>query len=118
MQLAPSLRRTLSFLLAGLMLTAAASASATASLRKLSLRDLNGAKAHWSDYRGKVLVLNFWATWCGPCKDEIPRLGEIARRYRNRNVAVVLASIDEARKLSAVRDFVTEQRVELPVWVG
>ena len=88
------------------------------NVRKLSLRDLDGSPTRWSDYKGRIVVLNFWATWCGPCKEEMPRLGQIAQHYADQNVAFLLASIDEAKKQPAVRSFVAEQKITLPVLVG
>jgi len=88
------------------------------NVRKLTLRDLEGEKVRMSDYQGRVVVLNFWATWCGPCKEELPRLGTMAQGYASKNVAFVLASIDEQKKLPAVRDYVIQQKIVLPVWVG
>ena len=88
------------------------------NVRKLSLRDLDGGRVRMSDYQGRVVVLNFWATWCGPCKEEIPRLRTMAQNYASKNVAFVLASIDEQKKVDAVRDYVARQNVTLPVWVG
>jgi len=88
------------------------------NVRKLSLRDLDGGKVRMSDYQGRVVVLNFWATWCGPCKEELPRLGTMAQGYASKNVAFLLASIDEQKKLPAVRDYVIQQKIVLPVWVG
>src|SRR5690349_10564727 len=88
------------------------------NVRKLSLRDLDGGKVRISDYEGRIVVLNFWATWCGPCKEELPRLGNMAEGYASNNVAFVLASIDEQKKLPAVRDYVAQQKVTLPVWIG
>ena len=93
-------------------------AFAAKNVRKLSLRDLNGDKVRMSDYQGRIVVLNFWATWCGPCKEELPRLGTMAQDYASKNVAFVLASIDEQKKLPAVRDYVSQQEISLPVWVG
>ena len=87
-------------------------------MRKLALRDLDGNKVRLSDYQGQIVVLNFWATWCGPCKEELPRLGQIAHQYADRHVAFVLASIDEPKKLPVVRDFVQQQKVSLPVLIG
>lgn len=88
------------------------------SVKKLTLRDLEGTKVRLADYQGRIVVLNFWATWCGPCKEELPRLGEIARQYANRGVTFLLASIDEQKKLSAVRDYVSEHGIKLPVLTG
>jgi len=62
-----------------LLILANSSSFAAKSVRKLSLRDLNGGKVRMSDYQGRIVVLNFWATWCGPCKEELPRLGSIAQ---------------------------------------
>lgn len=86
--------------------------------RKVTLRDLDGNKVRLSDYQGRILVLNFWATWCGPCKEELPRLGQIAGQYANRNVAFLLASIDEQKKVPAVRDYVSQHGIALPVLTG
>lgn len=94
------------------------SAFAAKNLRKLSLRDLNGAKANLRDFQGKIVVLNFWATWCGPCKEELPRLAEMARQYSDQRVAFVLISVDDVKKLSVVRDYVAQHQITLPVWVG
>ncbi len=88
------------------------------SIKKLTLRDLEGTKVRLADYQGRIVVLNFWATWCGPCKEELPRLGEIARQYGDRGVTFLLASIDEQKKLSAVRDYVSEHGIKLPVLTG
>lgn len=100
------------------MLISVGFAFAAKNVRKLTLRDLNGNKARLSDYQGRIVVLNFWATWCGPCKEELPRLAKMADQYAPQNVAFVLASIDEQKKLGAVRDFVGQQKLSLPVWVG
>ena len=87
-------------------------------MRKLSLRDLDGNRVRLSDFQGQILVLNFWATWCGPCKEELPRLGQIVPQYAGRHVAFVLASIDEPKKLPTVHEFISQQKVTLPVLVG
>src|SRR5689334_23052294 len=76
------------------------------NVRKLTLRDLEGNKARLSEQQGKVVVLNFWATWCGPCKEEIPRLGRMSEQYAGQNVVFVLASIDEQNNVPAVRGYV------------
>jgi thiol-disulfide isomerase/thioredoxin len=101
-----------------LLLFTLCSASAAKNVRKLSLRDLDGNKVRFSDYQGQIVVLNFWATWCGPCKEELPRLGHVAQEYADRNVVFVLVSIDEQKKLPVVRDFISQREVTLPVLVG
>ena len=91
---------------------------AAKSVRKLTLRDLDGNKARISDYQGRIVVLNFWATWCGPCKEEIPRFEQMAHQYSDQHVVFVLTSIDEQKKWPAVRDYISRQKITLPVWVG
>lgn len=117
MQFAHRVRR-LTASTAVLVLFFAPCSAGAKNVRKLSLRDLDGNKVHLSDYQGRIIVLNFWATWCGPCKEELPRLGQMAREYADRNLAFVLTSIDEQKKMPAVRAYVSEQKISLPVWVG
>ncbi len=86
---------------------------------KLSLHDLDGKKTRVSDLAGNIVVLNFWATWCGPCKEELPRLSQLSQQYASKKkVVFVLASLDETNKLGTVRDFVAAHSIALPVWVG
>ncbi|HEU4391570.1 MAG TPA: redoxin family protein [Blastocatellia bacterium] len=59
------------------------------------LHTVKGRLARLSDYQGKVLLLNLWATWCGPCRVEFPALQRIQREYKDRGVVVVMVSIDE-----------------------
>ena len=61
-----------------------------------------------TDYRGKVLLLNIWATWCGPCRTEMPSIEALHREFGPRGLAVVAVSIDEAGQEAAIRDFVRE----------
>jgi thiol-disulfide isomerase/thioredoxin len=101
-----------------MLLCCAFPAFAARNVRKLSLRDLDGGKTSLRGYQGKVVVLNFWATWCGPCKEEIPRLADIAKQYAEQHVAFILISVDEVKKLSVVRDYVAQHQIALPVWMG
>jgi cytochrome c biogenesis protein CcmG/thiol:disulfide interchange protein DsbE len=61
----------------------------------LTLKDMNGAAVRLADYKGKVIVLNFWATWCGPCQTEIPELVKTYAEYKDRGVVVLGVSIDD-----------------------
>jgi thiol-disulfide isomerase/thioredoxin len=69
-------------------------------------------------YRGKVVVLNFWATWCAPCRDEIPLLVRIQREYGPKGVQVIGASIDEPADRESAEAFVRRMRINYPVWYG
>lgn len=60
-----------------------------------ALKDENGATVRLSDYRGKVVLLNFWATWCGPCKVEIPWFVQFESEYKDKGFAVIGISMDE-----------------------
>src|SRR6202451_2552306 len=60
-----------------------------------SLKDSTGKAVHLSDYHGKVVLLNFWATWCAPCKIEIPWFMEFQREFKDRNFEVLGVSMDE-----------------------
>ena len=58
------------------------------------LTTLDGREVHLSDYRGHVLFLNFWATWCGPCKVEMPAIERLYREYRRQGLAILAVSTD------------------------
>ncbi|MDR6937124.1 MULTISPECIES: TlpA disulfide reductase family protein [unclassified Luteibacter] len=65
-----------------------------------------------SDWRGKRVLINFWATWCAPCRREMPLLSENAGRYRERNVAILGVAEDSA---NAVRSYLAERPVDYPI---
>ena len=85
---------------------------------ELVLKDLFGAEQKLSAYRGRIVVLNFWATWCGPCKKEMPDLAAIQNSYAAYGVQVIGASADTLAELNAVRQFIKETTVNFPVWLG
>jgi len=74
--------------------------------------DINGKSEHLSDFRGKVVVLNFWATWCPPCVEETPSLIELNKRIANRNGVVLGVSVDEDD--AAYQKFIQEHGINFP----
>ncbi|MGA8260319.1 MAG: TlpA disulfide reductase family protein [Arenicellales bacterium] len=79
-----------------------------------TLRDLDGDKAALSDLEGKGVVLNFWATWCPPCRDEMPLLEAAWAAYRTRNVVIVGIALDQPADV--VRPFIDSRGISYPIW--
>src|SRR5882724_1988837 len=93
-------------------------ANAQEAASSLELRDLKGALHKLEDYRGKPVVLNFWATWCVPCAAEMPLLSEMQKRYQGR-VLFIAASIDDDDMKPQIEAFIKKhQGNELTVMMG
>ena len=84
---------------------------------ELTLKEIQGRYIRLSDYRGKVVLVNFWATWCPPCRKEIPDLIRLQREYRSRGLQVVGITYPP-QKLAEVRRFVRRMKVNYPVALG
>jgi peroxiredoxin len=74
----------------------------------------DGTSLALGDFRGKVVLLNFWATWCEPCLDEMPALERLARTYRARGLVVLALSVDR-EGASVVRPYLERNRLTFPV---
>ena len=81
-----------------------------------SLPDLSGQPLSLASYRGKVVLLDFWATWCDPCRDEIPRFIELQRKYGAEGLQVLGVSMDDSPE--PVRAFYQKFRMNYPVVMG
>ncbi len=79
-----------------------------------ALKDANGRTVHLSDYKGKVVLLDFWATWCGPCQIEIPWFIDFEQQYKNKGFAVLGVSMDEGG-WDAVKPFVEREKMNYRV---
>lgn len=85
---------------------------------ELVLKDGDGHKVRLSDFRGKPVVLNFWATWCIPCNAEMPILVEAERVYGSRGVVFIGASLDDSKTKRHVPEFVSKYAVPFAIWLG
>lgn len=101
-------------LAACLPLPAAADAG-TAPLFAASLTDTDNKPFSFDNLRGKPLVVNFWARWCGPCRKEIPDLVEMHAKYKGKNLFILGLAVEEAEHRAAVRDFAKAYEVDYQV---
>jgi len=81
-------------------------------LRSASLIDLDGKPRHLAEWEGRILVCNFWATWCTPCREEIPLLIAVREKYRILGVEIVGIAVDNAAK---VREFSLSFGISYPI---
>jgi len=93
-------------------------ASAVGTQAELTLKDLFGVEQRLSTLRGRVVVLNFWATYCGPCRKEMPALAAVQNAYAALGVQVVGATAETLAEREKILQFVKETKVNFPVWVG
>lgn len=91
-------------------------ASNSTPVRPFLVNDLDGNVVSTADFGGKVVLLNFWATWCPPCRDEIPELIELASRYKDR-LEIIGVSMDTDPP-DRVREFAKEMGINYPVIMG
>jgi peroxiredoxin len=77
-----------------------------------TLNDLQGKPWHLQDLRGKVVLVNFWATWCPPCRKEMPDLNALYNRFKDRGFVVLAISDEEATK---VAPFIEERKIDYPI---
>ena len=94
---------------------AACMANAKPAKLDFTMKDLDGKQVSLTSFKGKVILLNFWATWCGPCKAEIPGFVELQSKYKNDLVVVGYSVDDEAPK---ARAFATEYKMNYPILLG
>jgi peroxiredoxin len=84
---------------------------------EFELKSLDGRQVRLSDYRGKAVLLNFWATWCGPCKIEMPWFVDLQRQYGGQGLQVIGIAMDDSSE-EAIAKFAKEMGVNYPVLIG
>lgn len=82
-----------------------------------ALPDLNGRILGLKDFKGKVFIINFWATWCPACEEEIPKLNELSERYKNEGLVVIGIALDKD-SLNLVAPFVRKKGIRYSVLKG
>ena len=124
------MRKLLVFIFAALfllVLATSATAISAEELREIGLQplkegtaivdfelpDLAGASRRLSDFKGKVVFLNFWATWCGPCRFEMPSMEKLYQRFNGKGLEIVAVNLQEDRK--SVQSYVDELGLSFPV---
>lgn len=91
-------------------------ACASIAAQAFEFRDLQGQAQRLADYRGKWVLVNFWATWCPPCLEEVPELVALHEAHKKTDLVVIGVALDSTEK--SVRDFVTRRKVSYPVVLG
>ena len=87
----------------------------SAALYAANFTDANGKLQALRQWQGKIVVVNFWATWCPPCREEMPELSRLQDQYRDRGVVVLGISTDDVAK---IREFAKDVRVSYPLLAG
>jgi len=101
------------FVIMGLMTSMTAEAGASAP--DFTLRNLKGKQVSLSDFKGKVVLVNFWATWCAPCKTEMPHIQKMYTDFKDKGFEVLAISVDEARDISKIKPFIKRNRYTFQV---
>ena len=84
-------------------------------LANISFPDVQGRSQAFKQWQGKVLVLNFWATWCPPCREEMPELSAMQDQYKNQNLVIIGLSTDD---LDKTKEFIKTAPVSYPILAG
>jgi peroxiredoxin len=95
---------------------AACAADAKKANLDFTLKDMDGHDLKLSDYRGKVILIDFWATWCGPCKYEIPGFVDLQAKYGAQGLQVLGVSVDDT--VDKLKPFATQFKINYPVLQG
>jgi thiol-disulfide isomerase/thioredoxin len=96
--------------------TSACPANAKVANLDFTMKDMNGRNVKLSDFKGKVILLDFWATWCGPCKYEIPGFVQLQEEYGPRGLQVIGVSVDDT--MDKLLPFARQYNINYPILQG
>lgn len=94
------------------------SAEVLGTQAELKLKDLFGAEQSLAQFKGRIVILNFWATYCIPCREEMPDLSAIQNEFAALGVQVIGASTDSEEDRAKVLQFIKDVKINFPVWLG
>ena len=83
-----------------------------------TFKDIQGKSVTLSNYKGKVVLLDFWATWCPPCRKEIPGYIELYNTYQSRGLVVIGVSMDDPDDIASVKNYVAQIKMNYPILLG
>ena len=92
----------------------APAASQTQAAPEISLPDMDGNQVSLSDLKGKVVILNFWATWCPPCKEEMPSMEQLYRKFKDQGLVILAVNVEEDGH-QAVKSFLQRTPYSFPI---
>lgn len=95
------------------LLSATAVANESQQVENFTFKDIDGKNHQFSEYRGKWVIVNYWATYCGPCVAELPALNSIANRFKDK--AVVLGMEAGETEVAELKQFITQKKISYPV---
>jgi thiol-disulfide isomerase/thioredoxin len=99
-----------------------ASAAGARRAPNLEFKSLSGVTEKFADLHGSITVINFWATWCGPCREELPLLSKLSEEYKAKKVRFIAISADDdpgnAKNRAKIEQFLNAQKPAMEVWVG
>jgi thiol-disulfide isomerase/thioredoxin len=111
-------RSLFTFAAAAILTFGAFAAAPAANDPSMTFKSHDGASHSLSELRGHPAVVNFWATWCGPCKEEMPRLQKLSESYKDQGVHFVAISLDAPETQSKIDPLLAKRDFHIPVWTG
>jgi thiol-disulfide isomerase/thioredoxin len=103
---------------AALLLATTLSGFAAKPVPDLHFKDLAGHAEKLSSLQGSITVVTFWATWCTPCQEELPRIVQLQQEYAAKGIRFVAISIDTAKDRAKIQPFLQQHNITLDVWTG